>query len=507
MLQKNSSTTTLVPGLPERVFTRSGASIEPASDVWNWVDGVFTGYIDFRRYTGNNSRFILPLKHSLVPYLKGHSISHVHNLEHAFSHFLRLASPAGDVAPGDLGVYAAKLQPKERWRLSTLNGLLQRWISLGQPGMDPSCATYLSERRKPGNRKGNAVRTRDPIEGPLTEAEYSALYSSANAAYGRGDLPLWSLILMRLLLACGGRPVQFAALKIGDFNTSTGVLQLPLAKRRSESIRTSFVQFDIAPQTRELLKAYIANLEAQGFDAKSALFPTKVVMTYGPRKELRNVSDQFFGHCEPDILSNTFQSELAPHVPTTARLDFVQFPVNPKRFRYTFGTRLAEEGCSKVIVANRLGHTDLQNVDVYFSASPKVVENIDEAIGPLLLPLAQAFQGKLVEDEASSTQKGAPGSRIIDFRVSDKTLGGCDQCGKGCAFDKPIACYTCFRFEPFLDAPHDQVLERLHSNRQKYEHDPRLAAINDEAIRAVQEVMAMCEHVRQQRQQQAGASR
>lgn len=165
---------------------------------------------------------------------------------------------------------------------------------------------------------------------------------------------------------------------------------------------------------------------------------------------------------------------------------------------------MAEEGASRAVIADRLGHVDLQNVDVYFEASPKMVENIDKAMDAQLAPLARAFKGRLIEDEEQSTHKGAPSSRIIDFRVSKAPVGSCGGKGQGCAFNKPIACYTCFKFEPWLDAPHEKVLRRLQAERERWASDERLAAINDDAIRAVLEVLAECDFVQSQRK--SGAS-
>ena len=76
--------------------------------------------------------------------------------------------------------------------MGTLNVLLQKWVELQLPGVTAECAAYLREHRKPGNSKGDAVRTRDPVKGPFSEDEYTALHSAANAAYGKGDLPLWT---------------------------------------------------------------------------------------------------------------------------------------------------------------------------------------------------------------------------------------------------------------------------------------------------------------------------
>ena len=209
-------------------------------------------------------------------------------------------------------------------------------------------------------------------------------------------------------------------------------------------------------------------------------------------------NDPFRGHCTRDALSSVFTRTVSAIAPLTDRLDFAPMPVNPKRFRSTFGTRLAEEGAGRAEIAERLGHTDLQNVDVYFEASPAIVDSIDAAMGRQLAPLARAFRGRLVEDEEHSTHKGAPGSRIIDFRVSGKPLASCAGKAQGCGFNKPVACYTCFKFEPWLDGPHEKVLKRLEEDREKWAYDQRLAAINDDAIEAVREVIAECAQVRAQ---------
>lgn len=499
------ASTAVAISLPDRIFSRNGTGLNPNADVWMWTDGPFKARIDFTRYSAGYERYVPSLKHALTAFFKSSSSAHVVNLEVAFRYFVELTGPCppGEFTAASLSNFSSKLRDNEAWRIGTLNGLIQKWVALNLPGISPECATYLAEQRKPGNTKGEAVTTRNPLTGPLSEVEVTALYSAVNAAYGRGHLPLWSVILCRLLLACGGRISQYASLKIIDFNPDTRVLRLPQAKTRDEHARSRFLEFDLSPQTAHLLSDYIRGLKGDGYTDDSPLFPEDVVMRQGPRKELRNPDDLFYGHCEPKHLSRRFQEEVEEVTPPTPRLDFAPLPVTPKRFRYTYGTRLAEEGASKVVIANRLGHADLQNVDVYFSASPKIVENIDKAMGPLLAPLARAFQGRLVEDEANSTQRGMPGSRIIDFRISDETLGGCIQCAKGCAFNKPVACYTCFRFEPFLDAPHEEVLEGLLKERQQAAEDSRMASINDEAIRAVEEVIALCDQVRQERMAEA----
>nr|CUV45049.1 Phage integrase [Ralstonia solanacearum] len=472
--------------------------------MWVWTDGPFYARIDFRRFRGGFAAFVLPLKHALIPFMKGHSSSYVVSLQSEFLHFLELVPTCveGAIGAQHISNYAAKLGAHEIGRLGRLNGLLQKWVELALPGVEPECATYLLDRRKPGGKKGEAVRTRNPVEGPLSEEEYTALYSAVNAAYGRGALPLWTLLLTRLLLACGGRISQYASLKLCDFDGDTSVLKLPQAKTGLEHTRSSFLLFDISRQTGRLITDYRNALQTEGYDDDSAFFPQDLIMPRGPRKQLRTSDDIFYGHCAPHTLSGWFKTLMRDIAPPTARLDFAPMPITPKRFRYTFGTRLAEEGASKVVIANRLGHADLQHVDVYVAASPKIVENVDSTMGALYAPIARAFKGQLVEDEKGSTHKGAPGSRIIDFRISKAPVGSCAGKGKSCAFNKPIACYACFRFEPWLDAPHEKVLKRLEAEREAWAVDDRMAAVNDEPIRAVKEVIALCAQVWQQRAEQ-----
>jgi integrase len=490
----------------DAVKARGGSVVDTREDVWIWMDGPYKLRIDFTQVA---RRFVPELKLCLMPFLRGHSGGYVYNLHYVFVSFTRAASIPHDrdIAVDDVSRFIAGLTEGNRSKAGHLRVLLYKWVELALPGVDPKCADYLSERRIQGNRKGEAVRTRNPVDGPFSEEEYIALYSAVNAAYGRQELPLWALLLNRLLLATGGRILQLSSLKICDFNAVNFVLRLPMAKTGEETVRTSFLEFDIAPQTGRLISDYIEVLRSAGYDNDAPLFSEAWTLGSLSRAIERPSGHEFEGHCDPRVLSVRFAEVMKAVAPPTSRLDYATTPISPRRYRYTFGTRMAEEGCSRVVIANRLGHVDLQNVDVYFSASPKVVDNIDKAMGAALAPLARAFKGQLVQGEAQSTLKGAAGSRIVDFRISTKPVGSCAGKGAGCGFNKPVACYTCFRFEPWLDAPHEKVLERLEADRQRWEGDERMAAINDESIKAAREVIALCsEALRQRKESGEGAA-
>lgn len=485
----------LVPSLPDLAFTRSGLAFNPTADIWYWIDGPFRVNLDFQRAKLPASVPLDSFKRTLLVFAKSSSASYLHNLFEALLHFLSNRSgmtPLITISAIEVSIYATRLNEQQFWRLGTLNVLLQKWVALGLPGVDPDCTEYLRKKRIARNIRGRSVRTYDPYTGPFSEAEYSALYKAVNAAYGTGELPFWCSVLTRLLFATGGRISQYASLKIMDFECVNGsfTLNLPQVKTGEAHSRVLFKQFDISPQTGRMIEEYIETLTNQGYNSNSALFPETIVMTRAI--QLRPENDLFNGHCISNSLASRLKEALTRIAPPTTRLAMENIPISTRRFRYTFATRMVEEGASRTIVAERLGHIDLQNVDIYFEASPKIIDNIDKAMDAQLAPLAKAFKGGVVEDERHSTLKGAPGSRIIDFRISSSPVGSCGGKGNGCAFEKPVACYTCFKFEPWLDAPHEKVLARLMAEREKWSQDERLAAINDQTTLAVQEVIAQC---------------
>lgn len=501
--QNKQSKQALTPALPEVAYSLRGIRFNPNEDLWSWVDGVFRVRLDFSRLSIATTFPVTSLKYTLHVFVKGNAPKYVVNLFNAFVHFLSLRKKQPAlvfISVAEVSNYAARLQDHEKWKLVTLNALLQKWHELGLPGIDAECAQYLRERRKPGNVKGTAVRQQDPVSGSFTDEEDLAIYKAVDAAYGRGEAPFWFLVLYRLLRAAGGRISQYASLKVKDIGAVNGefVFRLPQAKTGQEHSRESFREYDLSPQTGRLVMTFLQSRSGEEWNDDSPMFHVAEVLIRGPREQLRSTEDMFYGHCTSEQLSSTFTRIMSRFAPVTSRLDFEQIPVNPKRFRPSFGTRLVDEGASMAVVAHLLGHADLQNVAVYFEQTRKGFENMDKAMGPQLAPVARCFQGRLIEGKEDATQKNELGSVIIDFRVSSKSLASCTATPGSCAFSKPVACYTCFRFEPWLDGPHEAVLARLEQDRAKRSSDPRFAAINDASIIAVKEVIAECAMVRKQ---------
>jgi hypothetical protein len=158
--------------------------------------------------------------------------------------------------------------------------------------------------------------------------------------------------------------------------------------------------------------------------------------------------------------------------------------ITPVRFRRTYGTRLAEEGCSALEISRLMGHKDTRSCEVYVALTDRMIDRIDKATAFAMAPLAQAFSGRIIKTEADATRP-TPASRIIDFRV-DQSGAGLGSCGQHsyCAFSKPVGCYGCSSFEPWLDGPHEAAFDWMLQKRGELMEttDIRIASVNDRAI-------------------------
>ena len=110
-----------------------------------------------------------------------------------------------------------------------------------------------------------------------------------------------------------------------------------------------------------------------------------------------------------------------------------------------------------------------------------------------MAPLARAFQGK--PPERYDAEKHDSSSLIVDLRVdqSGKAMGQCVGTGS-CSFLAPVSCYTCRSFRPWLDGPHQAILDDLiaRRNQQLSRNGLRMASVNDRTLIAVAEVIQMC---------------
>jgi integrase len=393
-----------------------------------------------------------------------------------------------------------------------LRGFIRKWHDLGYPGVTDDVVQLLSGWRLQGNEKGLAVSLMDPEEGPLSDIEMAACLDGLLAGYMQGKVSLEDYALSSTLAHSGRRAVQIVSLKLKDLvkEKQGGVWQysinFPRAKQRGAGWREEFNSYAIVEDLWLLLELQVESVIkfAQGIcdgeipDStlkELPLFPNRESFQQGIKASLLQEQLYFDIHHATRDSCNSALKRCVKAVKIRSERTGELLKITSKRFRYTLGSNLAREGRGEYIIAELLDHSDTQNAGVYVRNVPDIVERIDKAVAMQLAPLAQAFQGIMVKSEGEAIRGDDKASRVGNGRVD---VGSCGSYGF-CGALAPIACYTCAHFQPWLDGPHEEVLDELIAKRDDVlatTNDSKVAAVNDRLILAVGDVILRCKKAR-----------
>ena len=438
------------------------------------------------------------IKKTLAWYLENHSLGHATNIYMRFRHFVKnwQASPREHITSADILNYRSILSDSTAWYLGTLGGFFKKIHRSGYPGVEKSVVDLLSQIIIKGNKKGEAVRTADPDIGAYTEIETQGLFRELKNKFYSKEISLKEYSLFSLFLAFGMRNIQYAQMKVCDIQYINGVdgadtylVKIPKGKKRVIP-RSSFLEMRLNPNAGALILEY-ANQVRSKFG--SELQDIELLPLF-PGKFTSEQVNAFRGHLTSvgirNIL-NKIEKKLAVISERTGKV----INISGVRFRRSIGTRAVEEGHGLLTVAALLDHEDTQNVGVYVEATSTMIDKIDKAVAFKLAPMAQAFKGKLIAGPSHASRGGDPSSLIRSPRFDStcKPMGNCGEFGF-CNLMAPISCYTCSNFEPWLDGPHEIVLDFLLGERERLsaKGNTRIAAVNDQTILAVSQVILIC---------------
>lgn len=497
----NNPTTAQSTHLPQIARTRSGIEYSPSDTQWTFRDGIDLIAINFALVPTLAEPLIHGLKSTLMWYLEHRAPLTARN---RFSDFLILArnlvegrhTTINQIIPED--ILAFKISNESKYSLARLRGFLKRWVSSGIAGIGKDTFTLLDQLTLKRNPVGVAVATLDPQKGPFTDLEFEAIQCSLTDAYASGQIDDDVFLLAFLFMALGARPAQFAAMKLCDLiapqkleDGTDYILMVPRIKQRKNLSRDELKGRALAYQLGEQLRRHVEAVYARFVGLlpdpwQAPLFPQEwhFETDYAPGFAYHGTS----GGISQKIVW-AFSQLRVP----SERLNG-SMHVTPIRFRRTFATRAAEEGLPIVVIAEMMDHANTSNVEIYAGLTSRIRARFSRAVAIQMAPLAQAFSGRIIQSEADATRPDLS-SRIVDLRV-DQSGSGIGSCGthSHCGFAKPIACYACNSFEPWLDAPHEKMLDYLLERR---EHrmtttSPRIASINDRSILGCAQVILRC---------------
>ncbi|PXX58237.1 Phage integrase family protein [Pseudomonas sp. LAMO17WK12:I10] len=448
-----------------------------------------------------STEMFLSFRHVLAFYAQTSAPSHARNLFERYKHYVEstLGHPIFSVE--SLISYRSSLDAKLEWYLGTLRGLIRQWDRLGYSGIPKDALILLDKWTLKGNEKGYAVQSMCPDNGPLTDIEMEGITAATIRDYVGNRLSLLDACYALILTMTGRRPSQITGLRLCDLicRSDRYFISFPRAKQRNQSWRTSFKEFAIVEDLWLLLQqqaiqvqhAFARRLGREvplDLVGELPLFPAMGALD--ARSDLRSqlVGDRLHA---PSASVKESMDLVAKTTGVFSERTGGLLRLNPTRFRYTLGSNLAREGRGEFVIAEALDHSDTQNVGVYVRNIPEIVERIDKAVALQLAPIAQAFQGVLVVSERDAKRGDDPNSRISNGAVNLGTCGSYGFCGALA----PVACYTCSHFQPWLDGPHEAVLEGLINERDKVmerTEDRKIASVNDRLILAVSDVVNRC---------------
>lgn len=484
--------------LPEIVTLKNGGQLFPRLNIWQLKSGVETACLRFEAITDKvTPELFYNYKKTLVWFARNKSLETVTTVHRAFTAVCVSASEASLGCLTDLHVLnfvGDRQAPRTGW--SVFKSFLKKWYEQKSPGISVDAYKVAQKVRADAsaNQRNQALTTLCPIDGPFTSVERDSFHKAYHDAFADGRLSEAEYILLTLECAFGARPAQLALLKVKDLvhvdnaGQPEYTLSIPSAKKKEKS-RVKFKTRLLTKEVGKLIEAHCREVENRFSDCEISgpelpMFPLERIMPD------HSWSEGFELHKTAAAMSSTI-SRVEQKIRCVSERTGKQMHINARRFRYTLGTVLAEEGHPPAVIAEAIDHEGLATVSCYTAVTGKLHKRLNKALALQLAPIAQAFEGVLVNrrHEAGGLHQ------IRDIRV-DGTFEPVGNCGKFgfCKASAPLACYTCKNFRPFLDAPHEALLEFLLVERERLlaRSGKTLAVIEDRTILAVAYIVEQC---------------
>ena len=474
--------------VPKEIVDFSGLRVDTAGEVWELNDPTRKAMIRWAKLKDCDDKAVRALKWYIVRLIVTRSPSHVLNAMSFVARYLcalRDHCSENNVTLETLLWYLQKLREEgtehyfhhvRYWYIFSVDNVFE--------GFDEETAFALGELRIKGNKKGFAVLSSDAEEGPLDEFEEIAL----RRALIRDTGPIPGRAALWLALAFGPNPANLSLLRECDFTAhdfdgetpAAYFLKMPRIKKRSVArshFKNRYVDQPLARIIQELLNYNQECCRHAG--EKRPLF-----CLWQPRRNLLNgpLAEYAYHYSAQDITASI--AECVERLKVVSPRTGKRLRITTRRLRYTFASKMARQGVSPRELAELLDHTDTQHVMIYYSADSRFVERLDETIAEAIGPQVRAFMGTLVERSRSGFVN------LIPYRELPE-LGICDAPFL-CGLAPHRTCYTCSKFKPFTDGPHEAVLRSCIEERDQLLRDgnERMAEQLDENILAVGEVVA-----------------
>ncbi|CAI1686989.1 Uncharacterised protein [Serratia marcescens] len=388
--------------------------------------------------------------------------------------------------------------------IAKIRVFLKKWLDLGYPGVSEWQVAYLEKISIKKMQIGEAVRVRDQRKGPLTENEVINFNEGAMWLYDSGEITLDELAMALITSYTGRRPIQTSHLKLKDIMSlfqdvgSDYSINFPRAKH-SGAFRSEFTPLKITEDLHDI----IVILSERNICVFENFLGREVNMH--EMKEIplfidhRLFNEKFFGKnllalLKKDIFHIRARDITMIIKKIAKKIGFLddESTIHARRFRYSLGTRAAQEGFGEYVIAALLDHRSIYSVSCYVKNVPEYAVRIDEVITAGIIQYVNAFKGKIINSNSGN-------KKIKSHDGVDS--GNCANC-KSCSAPVPVPCYTCIHFQPWIDGPHQGVHDYLIKERNRIAtitSDVKVTTSLDRTINAVREVIFKCNESKKKR--------
>lgn len=483
---------------PQVVIDRRGMPVDISGERWDLNEPTMMITLDWSRHVITNAELRLSFQRYFAWLITTQAPMSVLNAFKSIvvltrTNAFKQADQAGGIVPYRAFSEArASLSKEQQWQLH-YGRQLYRWCAAqGYENFSTEVSFQLNDIVIGGNAKGQAVRSKDPTQGPLDAQEVANLTSALRAARADRLVPLREQAIAWLALSTGSNAGQYASLREEDLREEklgtevvAYILKVPRHKKGHVQHRAEFKERRLTRVVGEVITDLIAENRAEHPLSDDDQAARPLFRGSSPKFGHNHPLAEWSWHLEAEEVTKLLKRAVK-HLGVLSRTG-QPLHVSTRRFRYTLATRAIDNGASAYEVADALDHSDLQNVGVYFDVHSNIVEHIDQAMALALAPRAQAF-AKLVECEEDAIRGGVSGSRVYhgdrehDLVEPVGTCGNHSFCNVSAA---PLACYTCPMFQPWMDGPHDLVLDSLLRDREKKVEiglNSKMVALNDHVI-------------------------
>lgn len=388
--------------------------------------------------------------------------------------------------------------------LESMRIFFKKWLYLELPGVNECQVENLYKGRTKKRRVGEMVNTMDLKKGPLTENDIINFNEGAMLLYERGQITLAELTMALVTSYTGRRPIQTSHLKLKDILSIFGngcneiALQYPRAKH-SGLFRSEFKKLKIIEElndllvilSRENINTIEHELERPLTDDELVELPLFIDLNALTQVQNKNSFYQMLLTDFLHIKANLITSKIQKIANKLGSLEYAD-TINARRFRYSLGTRAAQEGYGVNTIAELLDHSSAKFVACYVKNLPEHADKIDEVMTESLSKYVNAFKGELVNNDTG-------GIKIRNHKGINS--GNCSNCND-CNAPIPLPCYTCPYFKPWIEAPHKDVYDFLMKERARIAEiteDIKTATALDRTIMAVSEVIKKCDLIKEGR--------